>query len=92
MLDCAMETFFVHRFSHATSPLLFQNCAYYWTLGAYIAYYVNHLLYTPVTGKLSPYEDWVLLSYNGILGALMGMEGIKSHLGFCSILSRVQIT
>ncbi|KAF2620749.1 hypothetical protein F2Q68_00041554 [Brassica cretica] len=28
-----METFFVHRFSHATSPIgnVFRNCAYYWT-------------------------------------------------------------
>ncbi|WCJ19606.1 Very-long-chain enoyl-CoA reductase [Euphorbia peplus] len=45
-----METFFVHRFSHATSPIsnVFRNCAYYWTFGAYIAYYVNHPLYTPV--------------------------------------------
>ncbi|KAL9316103.1 hypothetical protein ACSQ67_017104 [Phaseolus vulgaris] len=42
--------FFVHRFSHATSPLsnVFRNCAYYWTFGSYIAYYVNHPLYTPV--------------------------------------------
>ncbi|OVA03517.1 3-oxo-5-alpha-steroid 4-dehydrogenase [Macleaya cordata] len=32
-------------FSHATSPVsnVFRNCAYYW-----IAYYVNHPLYTPV--------------------------------------------
>ncbi|CAM8962238.1 unnamed protein product [Rhodiola kirilowii] len=46
-----METFFVHRFSHATSPLanVFRNCFYYWTFGAYIAYYVNHPLYTPVS-------------------------------------------
>ncbi|GMN57213.1 hypothetical protein TIFTF001_026320 [Ficus carica] len=46
-----METFFVHRFSHATSPLsnVFRNCAYYWTFGAFIAYYVNHPLYTPVS-------------------------------------------
>ncbi|KAI3981225.1 hypothetical protein MKX01_041364, partial [Papaver californicum] len=45
-----METFFVHRFSHATSPLsnVFRNCAYYWSFGSYIAYYVNHPLYTPV--------------------------------------------
>ncbi|PPR93588.1 hypothetical protein GOBAR_AA27080 [Gossypium barbadense] len=45
-----METFFVHRFSHATSPLsnVFRNCAYYWLFGSYIAYYVNHPLYTPV--------------------------------------------
>lgn len=46
-----METFFVHRFSHATSPLsnVYRNCAYYWTFGCYIAYYVNHPLYTPVS-------------------------------------------
>ncbi|CAL5190369.1 unnamed protein product [Lathyrus oleraceus] len=46
-----LETFFVHRFSHATSPLsnVFRNCAYYWTFGCYIAYYVNHPLYTPVS-------------------------------------------
>ncbi|WZZ66258.1 hypothetical protein YC2023_077628 [Brassica napus] len=46
-----METFFVHRFSHATSPVanVFRNCAYYWTFGAYIAYYVNHPSYTPVS-------------------------------------------
>ncbi|KAF3331621.1 very-long-chain enoyl-CoA reductase [Carex littledalei] len=45
-----LETFFVHRFSHATSPLsnVFRNCLYYWTFGAYVAYYVNHPLYTPV--------------------------------------------
>ncbi|KAL3655868.1 hypothetical protein CASFOL_000264 [Castilleja foliolosa] len=48
-----METFFVHRFSHATSPLsnVFRNCAYYWTFGAWIAYYVNHPLYTPVSDR-----------------------------------------
>ncbi|KAG6469453.1 hypothetical protein ZIOFF_074170 [Zingiber officinale] len=46
-----METFFIHRFSHATSPLsnVFRNCAYYWTFGTYIAYHVNHPLYTPVS-------------------------------------------
>ncbi|CAA6669374.1 unnamed protein product [Spirodela intermedia] len=46
-----METFFVHRFSHATSPLsnVFRNCAYYWSFGSYIAFHVNHPLYTPVS-------------------------------------------
>ncbi|RZC75765.1 hypothetical protein C5167_000520 [Papaver somniferum] len=46
-----METFFIHRFSHATSPIsnVFRNCAYYWSFGAFIAYYVNHPLYTPVS-------------------------------------------
>ena len=49
-----METFFVHRFSRATAPLLslFQNCAYYWAFAAWISYYVNHPLYTPVSDLL----------------------------------------
>lgn len=48
-----LETFFIHRFSHATSPLsnVFRNCCYYWTFGAVIAYFVNHPLYTPVSEK-----------------------------------------
>ncbi|KAI3777970.1 hypothetical protein L2E82_06881 [Cichorium intybus] len=42
-----METFFVHRFSHATSPIsnVFRNCAYYWTFACFIAYFMNHPLY-----------------------------------------------
>ncbi|CAI5929083.1 unnamed protein product, partial [Closterium sp. NIES-64] len=45
------ETFFVHRFSHGTMPLqnLFRNCGYYWTFAAFVSFFVNHPLYTPVS-------------------------------------------
>jgi very-long-chain enoyl-CoA reductase len=42
-----IETFFVHRFSHATMPIfnLYKNCSYYWAFAGFIAYFINHPLY-----------------------------------------------
>ncbi|MFT7808251.1 very-long-chain enoyl-CoA reductase-like isoform X1 [Arapaima gigas] len=46
-----IETIFVHRFSHSTMPLrsMMKNCLYYWGFAAWLAYYINHPLYTPPT-------------------------------------------
>eukprot|EP00884_Botryococcus_braunii_P018596 jgi/Botrbrau1/541/Bobra.0010s0016.1 len=43
-----LETFFVHKFSHATMPLrnLMKNCSYYWGFAALVSYFINHPLYT----------------------------------------------
>lgn len=65
-----LETIFVHRFSHATMPMmnLFKNCSYYWGFAFYVGYYINHPLYTPAL-----FKD--LQIYVGLLGFIMSELG-----------------
>lgn len=65
-----LETIFVHRFSHATMPMmnLFKNCSYYWGFAFYVGYFVNHPLYTPAY-----FKDAQI--YLGLLGFILAELG-----------------
>ncbi|KAM4605226.1 very-long-chain enoyl-CoA reductase-like, partial [Polymixia lowei] len=57
------EIIFIHRFSHGTMGLqtIMRNCLYYWGFAAWLAYYINHPLYTPpLYGKLQIYSALVM--------------------------------
>ncbi|KAK1794858.1 hypothetical protein P4O66_010064 [Electrophorus voltai] len=59
-----VETIFVHRFSHGTMPLrtIIRNCVYYWGFSAWLAYYINHPLYTPPCEWLDTSKHFFLMS------------------------------
>ncbi|TDG97103.1 hypothetical protein EPR50_G00222520 [Perca flavescens] len=71
-----IETIFVHRFSHGTMPLgtMVRNCAYYWGLSAWLAYYINHPLYTP------PSYGELQVSYALVMFAMCELGNFSVHL------------
>ncbi|KAM9713008.1 very-long-chain enoyl-CoA reductase isoform 2-T2 [Menidia menidia] len=71
-----METIFVHRFSHGTMPLktIVKNCLYYWSFSAWLAYYINHPLYTP------PSYGEIQVNYALVIFAICEMGNFSIHL------------
>lgn len=69
-----VETFTVHVFGHDTMPLfnLFKNCSYYYGFAAYVAYFVNHPLYT------SPPETQSLVLF--ALAAVFQLSNLRCHI------------
>jgi len=70
-----IETIFVHRFSRGTMPLrtTVRNCAYYWSFSAWLAYYINHPLYTPPSSDSQ-------VSYALVIFVLCEMGNFSIHL------------
>ncbi|KAK9889052.1 hypothetical protein WA026_004332 [Henosepilachna vigintioctopunctata] len=69
-----LETIFVHRFSHGTMPIrnLFKNCSYYWGFAFYVAYHVNHPLWT---------EPPAVISYLGFaIWTVCELGNLSTHL------------
>ncbi|XP_047205483.1 very-long-chain enoyl-CoA reductase isoform X1 [Girardinichthys multiradiatus] len=76
-----METIFVHRFSHGTMPLrtIIKNCAYYWGFSAWLAYYINHPLYTP------PSYGELQIKYALITFAMCEMGNLSIHMSLSNL-------
>lgn len=65
----------------ANSAALFQNCTYYWGFAAWMAYYINHPLYTPPSKwsqtMPSPCDLIITSSYGALLPAFSAAYGAQ---------------
>jgi very-long-chain enoyl-CoA reductase len=79
-----LETFFVHKFSRPTMPLMniFKNSAYYWSFAAFIGYFLCHPLYTPPTHGLETIAAgaWGLMEL-GNLAVHLSLSGMRKEDG-----------
>lgn len=79
-----LETFFVHKFSRPTMPLMniFKNSAYYWMFAAFIGYYLCHPLYTaPSHGLTNAAAIAMLIFELGNFGVHLQLSGMRGKEG-----------
>jgi very-long-chain enoyl-CoA reductase len=79
-----LETFFVHKFSRPTMPLMniFKNSAYYWMFAAFMGYFLCHPQYTPPAHGLDKVAAiGMLLMELGNLGVHLQLAGMRGKEG-----------
>uniref|UniRef100_A0A673I5X3 Very-long-chain enoyl-CoA reductase-like n=1 Tax=Sinocyclocheilus rhinocerous TaxID=307959 RepID=A0A673I5X3_9TELE len=83
------ETIFVHQFSTGTMPLraIIRNCAYYWGFAAWLAYCINHLLYTPPSETQVNYALIIFLCEAGNFSIHWSLNSLKCE-GGCAKCQR----
>ncbi|KAE9331555.1 hypothetical protein PF008_g15370 [Phytophthora fragariae] len=71
-----LETFFVHRFSRPTMPLLnlFKNCVYYWSFGAVVGYPLCHPQYAGPTSALQVKAGLALMGVSELLNLCVHVQ------------------
>lgn len=80
-----LETFFVHKFSRPTMPLMniFKNSMYYWSFAAFIGYILCHPQYTAPTHGLEKIaaSAWGLFELGNLLVHLQlsGMRKVEGE-------------
>lgn len=79
-----LETFFVHKFSRPTMPLMniFKNSAYYWMFAAFMGYFLCHPDYTePQHGLQKLAAGAMLLVELGNLAVHLQLSGMRKKEG-----------